>query len=177
MNCCFVFVFLILWCLSGTHSPFFTFSVRAVITPVCLLGLAVVWPTDTNKHLGNRSYYCIDLVFDCIILPVCGERFYLLWWGWGGWGGGSGLTRMDHSFVDGEKVKRKKPMVRVDVRRRLQSANWPGMGGNSPSHCNNSNTLILEGGYPPFLNVLIHFSFLSPCTYHSHPGMVLVSPN
>ena len=43
------------------------------------------------------------------ILPVCGERFYLLWWGWGGWGGGSGLTRMDHSFVDGEKVKRKKP--------------------------------------------------------------------
>ena len=45
---CFVLVFLILLCLSGTHSPFFTFSVRAVITPVCLLGLAVVLPTDTN---------------------------------------------------------------------------------------------------------------------------------
>jgi len=107
MNCCFVFVFLILWCLSGTHS--FLHFFRPCRYHACMSARSRCSITDGHKHLGNRLHYCIDLVFDCIILPVCGERFFLLWWGWGGWGGGSWLTRMDHSFVDGEKVKRKKP--------------------------------------------------------------------
>ena len=60
------------------------------------------------------------------------KGFFYCGGGGGGLGGGNGLTRMDHSFVDGEKVKRKNPLVRGDVSRTTMKCQMTREGGQFP---------------------------------------------